>query len=144
MIIPYRNIGCKVKKKISLLLSILMLSCLTLSVSAKEQTEGSLSDCSINISGSSSGVEIVFITDSTTQADEIGCKDIVLQEKVNGVWRDIKIADSHITKDSHFGGSATYTNAVKGATYKVHCTHYATWGSKTQTLYNESSTFVYN
>ena len=121
-----------------------MLSCLTLSVSAKEQTEGDLSDCSISISGVSSGVEVVLMTNSTETADEIGCKDIVLQEKVNGVWRDINIADSHISNDSHFGGNAIYTSAVKGRSYRAHCTHYAKWGGTTKTLYNETSSFVYN
>lgn len=117
---------------------------MSLPANAKETSDGSLSDCSISISGTSSGVQIVLSTDATEKADEIGCKDIVIQEKVNGVWRDINVDDCHITNDRHFGGSATYTNAVKGRTYKAHCTHYAKWDGTTKTLYNETSTFVYN
>lgn len=132
------------KKRISLFLSIVMLMGMLLPVNAKEESEGSLAGCSISVAGVSSGVEVVLSTDATKQADEIGCKDIVLQEKVNGVWRDINLSDCHTTNDIHFGGSAVYTSAVKGRSYRAHCTHYAKWGSKTETLYNETSSFVYN
>ena len=43
-----------------------------------------------------------------------------------------------------YGGSVVYTNAVKGRSYRAHCTHYAKYGSTTKTLYGEVGPIVYN
>ena len=86
------------KKKIILLLCIIMLMGMTLQVNANERTVGNLTDCTISIGNASNGIRVAFTTDSTTTADEIGCKDIVLQEKVNGGWRDIDINGGYAEK----------------------------------------------
>ncbi len=132
------------KKKIILLLCIIMLMGMTLQVNANERTVGNLTDCTISIGNASNGIRVAFTTDSTTTADEIGCKDIVLQEKVNGGWRDIDINGGYERNSSSYGASAVYTGAVEGRTYRAYCTHYAKYGNTTKTLYNETGEMVYN
>ena len=68
----------------------------------------------------------------------------VLQEKVNGVWKNINIAGGSEQNSYDYGGSVVYTNAVKGRSYRAHCTHYAKYGSITKTLYGEVGPIVYN
>ena len=113
-------------------------------VNAVEKSVGMLTDCTIAITSDVDGVRVVYNTFSTTEADEIGCKDIVLQEKVNGVWRDIDINGGYKRNSSSYGGSAVYTGAVEGRTYRATCTHYAKYGSTTKTLENETGEMVYN
>ena len=132
------------KKKIILLLCIIMLMGMTLQVNANERTVGNLTDCTISIGNASNGIRVAFTTDSTTSADEIGCKDIVLQEKANGGWRDIDINGGYERNSSSYGASAVYTGAVEGRTYRAYCTHYAKYGNTTKTLYNETGEMVYN
>ena len=122
----------------------LLLLTLGMQVSAKETEVGALTDCELWIECASNGVRVTFLSNSTTEADEIGCKDIVLQEKVNGVWRNIDINGGYERNSSSYGGSAVYTGAVEGRTYRATCTHYAKYGSTTKTLENETGEMVYN
>ena len=105
---------------------------------------GSLWDCNISLGIASNGLRIACDTNSTTRADEIGVKDIVLQEKVNGVWKNINISGGSERDSYDYTGSVVYTNAVKGRSYRAHCTHYAKYGSTTKTLYGEVGPIVYN
>lgn len=105
---------------------------------------GALWDCNISLGIGANGVVIACDTNSTTRADEIGVKDVVLQEKVNGVWKNINIAGGSEKNSYDYGGSVVYTNAVKGRSYRAHCTHYAKYGSTTKTLYGEVGPIVYN
>lgn len=132
------------KKKITLLLITLLIMGFGIQVSAKEKSVGALTDCELWIGCENNGVRITFLSNSTTTADEIGCKDIVLQEKVNGSWRNITINGGSESNSSSYGASAVYTGAVKGRTYRAYCTHYAKYGSTTKTLYNETGEMVYN
>ena len=132
------------KKKMAVVLSIILLLSLTLQANAAEKSTGVLWNCIISIGPADNGVRVTFETHSTTEADEIGCKDIVLQEKVNGVWRDIDINGGYERNSSSYGGSAVYTGAVEGRTYRATCTHYAKYGSTTKTLENETGEMVYN
>lgn len=132
------------RKKLSLIITMILIMGCAFQVSAAEKSVGSLTDCDLSISCESNGVGIVFNTFSTTTADEIGCKDIVLQEKVNGGWRDIDINGGYERNSSSYGASAVYTGAVEGRTYRAYCTHYAKYGSTTKTLYNETGEMVYN
>lgn len=132
----------QMKKKISAILVMIMMLAISIQVNAAEI--GSLSNSSISLGIASNGLRIICETNSTTRADEIGVKDVVLEEKVNGVWRSISIAGG-AERDSHtYGGSVVYTNAVKGRSYRAHCTHYAKYGSTTKTLYGEVGPIVYN
>lgn len=130
------------KKIFSLILSICLFTLMVIPVKAAEV--GSLWDCSISLGIVSNGIEIICETSSTTRADEIGVKDVVLQEKVNGVWKNINIAGGSEQNSYDYGGSVVYTNAVKGRSYRAHCTHYAKYGSTTKTLYGEVGPIVYN
>lgn len=132
------------KKIFVVLLSFVLIVGVSMQVAAAEKSVGALTDCYIGIFSASNGVRITFETNSTTTADEIGCKDIVLQEKVNGSWRNITINGGSESNSSSYGASAVYTGAVKGRTYRAYCTHYAKYGSTTKTLYNETGEMVYN
>lgn len=130
------------KKKIISILVVLMMLAVSIQASAAEI--GSLSNSSISLGIASNGIRVICDTNSTTRADEIGVKDVVLQEKVNGIWKNINIAGGS-EKDSYdYVGSVVYTNAVKGRSYRAHCTHYAKYGSTTKTLYGEVGPIVYN
>ena len=120
-----------------------MMAC-SLQSMAAESSVGSLYGCSISISCGTKGVGVSFETNSTTTADIIGCKDIILQEKVDGVWKDINISGGYASNASSYGASGVYTGAVKGRTYRAYCTHYATWGSTTKTLSTSTGEMVYN
>lgn len=137
-----QKILLQMKKKITAILVIIMVLAMSIQVNAAEI--GSLSNSSISLGIASNGIRIICETNSTTRADEIGVKDVVLQEKVNGVWKNINIAGGSEQNSYDYGGSVVYTNAVKGRSYRAHCTHYAKYGSTTKTLYGEVGPIVYN
>ena len=137
-----QKILLQMKKKILAILAMIMMLAMSIQVSAAEI--GSLSDSSISLGIASNGIRIICETNSTTRADEIGVKNIVLEEKVNGIWRSIDIAGGSESNSYTYMGSVVYTNAVKGRSYRAHCTHYAKYGSTTKTLYGEVGPIVYN
>jgi len=104
----------------------------------------SLYACSLGIGSGSNGVALSYTTNFTAVASEIGVRDIVLYEKINGVWHTYNIPSVSHKNDSGYGGGGTYTNAVKGRTYKATCTHYAVYNGVTYTLNSSTSEFVYN
>ena len=112
---------------------------MALNVSAAENEVGSLWGCEIEISCLSDGVGISYATRTTTDADII-----VLEEYVNGSWEAINAGGGSTTNASYYGGSKVYTGAVEGRKYRAHCTHFATWGSTTKTLYNDTREMIYN
>ena len=138
------ELGYKMRKKLAGILAIVMIMAMTITASATEQSEGYFGECIIAIGCASNGVSITWETNTTSTANVIGVKDIVLQEKVNGVWKDINISGGYVTNNSTYGAGGVYTSAVKGRTYRAYCTHYATWGSTTKNLSNETSEMVYN
>ena len=97
------------KKKLALVLSVIMVLGMTLQANAA----GSLYDCQIRIGCESNGVGIDFETLATETANEIGCRNIILEEKINGTWREISINGGYAKDDNYYGGSAVYTGAVK-------------------------------
>lgn len=106
---------------------------------------GSLFGCGISISAASGGINITCSAKSTETADEIGVKDIVLQEKVNGIWKNISIAGGSAKNSDDYTGYALYTGAVKGRSYRAYCTYYAKYGSVTKTLKSGTTdTLVFN
>ena len=104
----------------------------------------SLAACTLEIGIGSNGVAVSFVTSATQAANEIGVKDIVLQEKTWYGWKDIPISNLYTNNSDMYVGGVTYTNAEAGKTYRVHCTHYAKYGNTELTLYNESNNLVYN
>lgn len=104
---------------------------------------GSLFDCEIGISIRPDGIMLSVDTSSTTDADEIGCRNVILHETYNGVTKDIPIQGGSNPGDYYYG-SMLYENAKKGASYSASCEHYARWGSTEKTLTGNTGTLVYN
>ncbi len=130
------------RKRVIAIFTMIMMLAISIQVSAAEV--GSLSNSSISLGIASNGIRVICETNSTTRADEIGVKDVILEEKVNGVWKSINIAGGSESNSYTYMGSVVYTNAVKGRSYRAHCTHYAKYGSTTKTLYGEVGPIVYN
>lgn len=110
----------------------------------KLRSTPSLYDCEIGMVSVGGGLAIECATYSTVYAEEIGCKDIVLQEKSLFGWKDIAIKDRSAINSDFYAGGVVYVDAVKGKTYKVHCTHYAIIDGIEHTLYNITDEMVYN
>ena len=60
-------------------------------VNIENRANPSLSGCTFGIGIASNGVSLTFITRATQTADEIGVKNIVLQEKTWYGWKNINI-----------------------------------------------------
>lgn len=112
--------------------------------SIRTLSDPSLTACELGIGISSNGVGVTFITTATTTATEIGCKDMVLQEKTALGWKDITIRDHYDYDTDVYAGSVVYLKAVVGKTYRVYCTHYAVIDDVEYTLYNITDSIVYN
>lgn len=104
----------------------------------------SLAGCNLGLGIASNGLQISFRTRATQTADEIGVKEVVLQEKVWYGWKDIEVGGRCVYDSDMYAGGVVYTNAQKGTTYRVHCTHYAIFNGVELTLYGETSEFQYN
>lgn len=104
----------------------------------------SLTRCTLEIGIASNGVEVSFVTTANQSANEIGVKNVVLQEKTTFGWTNITIADHYKSSSDIYSGGVVYTGATKGKTYRVYCTHYAKFGSTELTLYNITGELVYN
>lgn len=131
------------KKRIALCLALIFMMGMTLQANAAD--EGSLYGCILSISCASNGVRVSFSEEATTKADMIGCKDIVLEEKTGPFsWRQIDIQGGYLNNSMEYGGSATYTGATKGKTYRATCTHYAVFGGRTVTAKGSTGEMVYN
>lgn len=107
-------------------------------------SSASLSACEIGIGIASNGVQVTLVTTATQRADEIGVKNVVIQEKTLFGWKDIPVSNYCTYNSDLYAGGIVYTLATKGTTYRVKCTHYAKFGSTELTLDNTSSELVYN
>lgn len=130
------------KKRIALCMALILMMGMTLQVSAANS--GALSDCTLSISCEENGVGVSFSEKASTYADEIGCRDIVLEEKIGSSWKQIDVSGGSRSNSLTYGASGVYTNAVKGRTYRAHCTHYAIFDGKETTLYSSTGEMVYN
>ena len=131
------------KKRIALCLSLIMLMGLTLQANAAS-TVGALYGCTISVSCQSNGVMVSYSTKSTKEADEIGCRGIVLVEKNNGtVTRTINIPSGSGNDSYSYGSAYLYTGAVEGRTYYAYCTFYAKYGNTEKTVDGSTSEMVY-
>lgn len=100
--------------------------------------------CSIDISGSDSGMLIEIHTQSYGISSVIGVKDIKIQKKVWYGWQTVATSSGgELTNVSNVVCSVLYENAEKGETYKITCVHYANVdGYKEGT--SDTGAFVYN
>ena len=104
----------------------------------------SLTACEVGIGIANNGLLMSFVTTATHVADEIGVKNVVLQEKTWYGWKDIPVSNYCKYNSDFYMGDVIYTLATKGTTYRVKCTHYAKFGSTELTLDNTSSELTYN
>ena len=132
------------KKRIALFLTIVLCFGFVINTNVEAADIGSLVSCTITISPSINGIRVSCTSKCSAKADEIGVKDIVLQEKKDGKWINININGGSESNATSFSGTVLYTGAVKGRTYRAYCTHYAKFGSTTQTLENETDELLYN
>lgn len=103
-----------------------------------------LTNCSVGISVSASGVEGSIVTGSTVTASEIGVKNIRVEKLVNGKWT---LVGSHsggsVTNNNAFGMNVSTSSAQKGVKYRITCTHYAVLNGVKRELYNETDGVSY-
>ena len=104
----------------------------------------SLTACNLEVGIANNGLEISFVTSANQYADEIGVKNVVLQEKAWYGWKDIPVSSYYRNNSMLYSGGVVYTAAEAGKTYRVKCTHYAKFGNSELTLENISSEIVYN
>lgn len=142
MSVLYGNIGYRMKKRIALCLALILMMGMTLQANA---ATAALSNCILSISCAENGVRVSFSESATAYADKIGCRDIVLEEKISSSkWKEINVDGSCETNSLSHGASGIYTGAVKGKTYRAHCTHYAIFDGEETTLYSSTGEMVYN
>ena len=69
---------------------------------------------------------MTFSTACVGTASVIGVKDIKVQQKMWYGWKTVLTSDGAENKNENvFACDLTYSEAVKGKTYRVLCTHYA-------------------
>lgn len=113
--------------------------------SAVTLSDPSLLACGVGIGIADNGLLMSFDTNATQVADEIGVRNIVLQEKTwFGTWNDISVGSYCSYNSDFYLGEIVYTAAKKGTTYRIKCTHYAKYGSNELSMNNTSSELTYN
>lgn len=103
-----------------------------------------LTACELGIGINKNGIGISFSTTASDVASEIGCRDMVLQEKTLFGWRDIPVKDHCDFDTDVYFGAVVYLSAEIDKTYRVYCTHYAIIDDVEYTLYNITENIVYN
>ncbi|HJC58297.1 MAG TPA: hypothetical protein H9700_13200 [Candidatus Eisenbergiella intestinipullorum] len=104
----------------------------------------SLTACNLGIGIADNGLLMTFDTTATQIANEIGVKNVILQEKTLFGWKDIPVSNYYTRNSDWYSVDVVYTAATKGTTYRIKCTHYAKFGSTELTLNNTSSELTYN
>lgn len=100
---------------------------------------------SLRVTPRTSEILIEVSTGSSFVASEIGVKNVYVQEKVWYGWKTIAQAADYDTNTYLYAGQCHCTNATKGKTYRVLCTHYAIESNGTEhVVENQSEEFVYN
>lgn len=83
-------------------------------------------DCDITMAFRTEGLVMTFSTACVGTASVIGVKDIKVQQKMWYGWKTVLTSDGGENQNENiFSGDLTYSEAVKGKTYRVLCTHYA-------------------
>lgn len=85
-----------------------------------------LHNCLISVNSSSSGMRVTFMTDCVQVASTIGVKDVLIKQKVWYGWKTVATSvGGYNINETTYMGTIYYTNAIKGETYRITCTHYA-------------------
>ena len=101
------------------------------------------SDTSIDIVCSSSGMKITIYSTTNQLCSVIGVKDIEVQLKNGNDW--VTVATAGPGEDTNvygMGVTFTYEDAIYGATYRIHCVHYAN-GDEYRELEHTTSEFKF-
>lgn len=103
----------------------------------------SLGQCIISISGHDDGMYIDITTGADGTASVIGVKDIKIERKFWYGWSTVATCSGGEIHDrTMMGICITYANAVKDATYRISCVHYADVNGYTEGT-NDTGAFVY-
>lgn len=104
-----------------------------------------LVDCMISVGGDDEGMHIDVITGAVGTASVIGVKDIKIYKKNwYGGWTLVATSNGGETYNHSISGvSILYKNAVKDATYKITCVHYADVNGYEENAH-DSGAFVYS
>ncbi len=90
------------------------------------QSRTTMYNCDITMAFRQEGLVMSFTTASLGTASVIGVKDIKVQQKMWYGWKTVLTSDgAENQEDCIFAYNLTYSEAVKGKTYRVLCTHYA-------------------
>lgn len=102
-----------------------------------------LAQCIISVSGHDDGMYIDITTGAIGKASVIGVKDIKIQRKFWYGWTTVATSNGgEINDHTMMGVCITYANAVKEATYRITCIHYADVNGYTEGE-NDTGAFVY-
>lgn len=83
-------------------------------------------DCDITMAFRTEGLVMDFSTACLGVASVIGVKDIKVQQKMWYGWKTVLTSSGAENQNENvFACTLTYSEAVKGKTYRVLCTHYA-------------------
>lgn len=99
----------------------------------------------LTVTPRTSEILIEVSTVCSFNATKVGVREVYVQEKVWYGWKTIAQAADYATNTTVYSGQTHCTNATKGKTYRVLCTHYAIESNGTEhTVANQSEEFVYN
>lgn len=102
-----------------------------------------LYNCIISVSGDDDAMYIDITTGASGVASVIGIKDIKIMKKVWYGWSTVAVCSGGEHNDhTMIGLTITYENAVKDATYRITCVHYADVNGYTEGE-NDTGAFVY-
>ncbi len=102
-----------------------------------------LAQCIISVSGHDDGMYIDITTGAIGTASVIGVKDIKIQRKFWYGWTTVATSSGgEINDRTMMAVCITYANAVKEATYRITCIHYADVNGYTEGE-NDTGAFVY-
>ena len=103
-----------------------------------------LTRCQISVSGDSEGMHIDISTGCVGVASVLGVKDVKIYKKTwYGGWDLVATSSGGESYDrSSTGVTILYKNAVKDATYKITCVHYADVNGYTEGD-NDSGSFTF-
>ena len=101
------------------------------------------SDTSIDIYCSSIGMEVTIYSITNQLCSVIGVKDVEVQLKNGSDWVTVAISGPAEDTNTHgMGMTFTYPDAIYGATYRIHCVHYAN-GDEYRELEHTTSEFKF-
>ena len=101
------------------------------------------SDTSIDIACSASGMDVTIYSTASQLCSVIGVKDIEVQMKSGSDWVTVATATSGEQTNTYgMGLHFIYPDAIYGATYRIHCVHYAN-GDEYRELEHTTSEFKF-